>query len=78
MSLLTLIMSTIVFAIIIVAIFWVGIYVVLPIVLFFMLVSAVVSLIRDFIPEKREKRSKEYRQKNDKNQIIDVEFEEIK
>ena len=78
MSLLTLIVSTIVFAIIIIAIFWVGIYVVLPIVLFFMLVSAVVSLIRDFIPEKREKYSKEYHQKNDKNQIIDVEFEEIK
>lgn len=78
MSLLTLLISVFVFAVILIAIFWVGIYVVLPVVLFFMLVSAVVSLVSRFVPEKKEKTHQVHHKKNEQNQIIDVEYEEIK
>jgi len=78
MSILTLLISIVVFTVILVSIFWVGIYVVLPIVLFFMLLSAIISLISGFIPEKKEKPQKVHHQKNEENQIIDVEYEEIK
>ncbi len=78
MSVLALIISLFVFGIILIAIFWIGIYVVLPIVLFFTLVSAIVSLISGFVPEKKEKIHTIHHQKNEGNQIIDVEYEEIK
>ena len=64
--------------IIIVALVWVGFYVVFPIVLFFMVVSAIGSLIKEFMPCKKTTYSRENLQKNDENQIIDVEYEEIK
>ena len=78
MSVLTLLVSLVVFAVILIAIFWVGIYVVLPIVLFFMLVSAIVSLISGFVPEKRSATHKKGHEKIDDSRVIDVEFEEIK
>ena len=78
MSILTLLISMVVFAVILISIFWVGIYVVLPIVLFFMLVSAIISLISGFMPDKKEKAQTAHHQKSEENQIIDVEYEEIK
>ncbi len=78
MSILTLLISMVVFAVILISIFWVGIYVVLPIVLFFMLLSAIISLISGFVPDKKEKIHRVHHQKNQENQIIDVEYEEIK
>ena len=78
MNVLALLISMFVFAIVLIAIFWVGIYVVLPIVLFFTLVSAIVSLIREFMPEKKEKKDSTRHMDSGKSQIIDVEYEEIK
>ena len=57
---------------------WIGVYVALPLALFFMLVSAIGSLVKVFIPQKSKKHTTSYHQKNKENQIIDVEFEEIK
>ena len=78
MNVLALLISMFVFAIVLIAIFWVGIYVVLPIVLFFTLVSAIVSLIREFMPENKEKKDSTRHMDSGKSQIIDVEYEEIK
>jgi len=75
MSFLTFLISLFVFAMILVAIFWVGIYVVLPVVLFFMLVSAIVSLIGSFSNQKKVFKNQT---KSAHNQVIDVEYEEIK
>ena len=77
MSLISTIIAVGILAIIIVGIFWVGIYVVLPIVLFFMIISAIASLIRSFVPPRFQNRGHHIK-KNEENQIIDVEFEEIK
>lgn len=78
MSLLGMMIGFFIFCVIVISILWVGIYVVLPVVLFFVLVSAIISLISQFVPEKKEKPHKTYHQKNEENQIIDVEYEEIK
>ncbi|MBQ3695755.1 MAG: hypothetical protein II938_02135 [Alphaproteobacteria bacterium] len=77
MSLISTIIAVGILIVIITAIFWVGIYVVLPVVLFFMIVSAVVSLIRSFVPPRFQSRG-HHMKKSQENQIIDVEFEEIK
>lgn len=78
MNLLTLIISMVVFVVILIAIFWVGIYVVLPVVLFLMLISALATLFGKFVPRKPVKTTQRNHQKIEENQVIDVEFEEIK
>ena len=57
---------------------WVGVYVVLPIALLVAVVSAIGSLVKAFMPQKGRANSTRHVQKNKENQIIDVEFEEIK
>jgi len=78
MSFLTFLISFFVFAMILIAIFWVGIYVVLPVVLFFMLVSAIVSLVGSFSNHKHGRSFFKNHTKQVRDQVIDVEYEEIK
>jgi len=61
--------------------FWIGVYVVVPLILIGVLLSAIGSLVRFFMPEDKNLHTKSYFIKNEKskeNQIIDVEYEEIK
>ena len=78
MNPLALVLSVIILAICFFAIFWIGIYVVLPIALFFMLVSIVVSLLNKFNLSPKHDRYNTKHTKTAKAQIIDVEYEEIK
>ena len=60
---------------------WIGVYVVLPLFLIGLIVSAVVSIVRFFLPNPAQKTMHKHvfeHQKSEKNQIIDVEFEEVK
>ncbi|MBQ4471697.1 MAG: hypothetical protein II942_00400 [Alphaproteobacteria bacterium] len=60
---------------------WIGVYVVLPLFLIGLIVSAVVSIVRFFLPNPSQKTTHNRvfeHQKSEKNQIIDVEFEEVK
>ena len=76
----TLISASFVIAFIIIAV-WVGIYIALPVFLIFVLGSFVTSLVRAFA-FKNEKIepfvTKTHHRKSKENQIIDVEYEEIK
>ena len=74
MNFLTLLVGIVFLIILFVAAFWIGIYVVLPLALFFCVVSAIVSLIRAFMPKSRVVPHHEHTH----HKVIDVEFEEIK
>lgn len=77
MSVFSFLMGMILLSLIIVGLFWVGIYVVLPIILLWIVVSFSSSIIKNFVSKPNKK---EYinHQKIKQNQVIDVEFEEIK
>lgn len=62
------------FVLILLGIFWIGFYIVLPIVLLFVVVSFIVSLTKNFVPQKAHKSPSHHAQ----SRVIDVEFEEIK
>ena len=73
------IFAIIALAIILSAAFWIGIYVVLPLCLLGILGSVIASIVRAFIPNRPQPvHHLNAHQKNKENQIIDVEFEEIK
>ena len=74
MNFLALVISVVFLAVLLAAAFWIGIYVVLPLILLFCVVSAVASLIRVFLPKSAPVR----RHTSIQHQVIDVEFEEIK
>ncbi len=57
---------------------WVGFYIVLPLVLLFILGSAITSLLSVFMPKENKKHSQTHTRKMHQNQVIDVDFEEIK
>ena len=78
MSLISTLIALFLLGAVLVTLFWVGFYVVLPIVLFFIVVSAVVSMVKKFTPQTAVPKSSQSHQKNESNQIIDVEYEEIK
>ena len=77
MHLLTLIVGIVILGGLLGLALWVGLYVVLPVFLFLTLVSAALSLVRNFLPA-HCKRHVAHHQKAEKIQVIDVEFEEIK
>ena len=77
MNILTLIASIGATCLIIMLALWIGVYIVLPLVLCMAFVSAVVALIRSFMP-KRHTDVHSRKNKIKHNQVIDVEFEEIK
>ena len=77
MNILTLLVSVGVTCLIIMLALWVGIYIVLPLVLCMAFISAIVALIRSFMPKKQLGTAVK-RNKSRNDQVIDVEFEEIK
>jgi len=77
MNLLTLLVSIGVTCLIIMLALWVGVYIVLPLVLCMAFVSAIVALVRSFMP-KRHRNTHSRKNKIVHDQVIDVEFEEIK
>ena len=79
MTFLTVLLGAIFLILIVAGIVFVGFYVVLPIVLFCAICSAVGALIRMFMPQNKiQKRCARHPSQNQSDQIIDVEFEEIK
>ena len=65
----------------IVAAIWIGVYILLPLFLIGLVVSAIISIVRLFIPSSSSTAHSKHvfeHQKSEKNQIIDVEFEEVK
>ena len=72
------VLAIIFLAIILTAAFWIGLYVVLPLCLLGLLGSVIASIVRAFIPTKLKTAPHLHDQKIQENQIIDVEFEEIK
>ena len=77
MNLLSLIIGVIFFSLLVGAALWIGLYVVLPLALLFVFVSVMAALPRSFMPA-RSNRHVVSHSKSHQNQIIDVEFEEIK
>jgi len=77
MSAIAFFVALVVVCFVLAGIFWIGFYIVLPLVLLFVLVSAACALIDKFKLNSDLKNISK-KQKNDKNQVIDVEFEEIK
>ena len=77
MNIIAFFVALVIFCFILAAIFWIGFYIVLPIVLMAFLLSGASSLLKKFMsgPDKQPHAVK---QKNQQNQVIDVEFEEIK
>lgn len=74
MNFLTLFLGIFFLAILLISAVWIGVYVVIPLILLFCVVSAVASLVRVFIPKSRSAPH----HRVTKNTVIDVEFEEIK
>ena len=77
MNILTLLISIGVTCLIIMLAVWVGVYIVLPFVLCMAFVSAIVALVRSFMP-KQHRGTHSRKNKIMRDQVIDVEFEEIK
>ena len=77
MSVLSFLVCMILLSLVIAGLFWIGVYVVLPIVLLWIVVSFSSSIIKNFV-SKSDKKEYINHQKNKQNQVIDVEFEEIK
>ena len=77
MNIISFVVGLVIFSLILAGIFWVSFYIVLPLVLLVLVISFGTSLIKNFIysSEQREFRKNK---KNIENQVIDVEFEEIK
>ena len=62
----------------ILAAIWIGVYVVLPVFLLFLLISVIGGLFKKIVPFQFQNYFRRDFKKNKENQIIDVEFEEIK
>ena len=77
MNFLSFLIGVLIFSGLLVLAFWIGFYIVLPIVLIALIVSSISSLIKVFVPSSPKKQQRHYvLEKN--NRIIDVEFEEIR
>ena len=77
MNIISLIILLVVFSLILVGVFWIGFYIVLPLILFAALISFGASLIKNFMSKLGQKPSENLK-KVHQNQVIDVEFEEVK
>ena len=77
MNYLSFIVGFVVFCALLAIIGWVSFYVILPLMLVGVLLSAVGTLLKKVTSEKTQ-RSSHIKQKTQQNQVIDVEFEEIK
>lgn len=77
MNLIAFIIALFIFCLILAGIFWIGFYVVLPIVLVCVLLSAIGRVWQGCMPNV-EKKHLGKNKKIKQNQVIDVEFEEIK
>lgn len=77
MNFISFIIGLVIFCLVLGAILWIGFYVVLPLVIAAAVISFIASLARKWTHPK-EKSTIYHFQKNKQNQVIDVEFEEIK
>lgn len=77
MNIISFVVWLIVFSLVLAGVFWIGFYIILPLILFAALISFGASLIKKFMP-KFEQKSAENTKKIHQNQVIDVEFEEVK
>lgn len=77
MNFISFVIGLVIFCFVLAAVLWIGFYVVLPLVILAAAISFVVSLTRKWTHPK-EKNTSYHFQKNKQNQVIDVEFEEIK
>jgi len=74
MNILLFVLWIMIFALILAGVLWIGFYVVLPLVLLFLLISFISSLAKNLAPQQFRKAHKHQQ----KQHVIDVEFEEIK
>jgi len=77
MNFLTGLIAVVFLAIILAAALWIGVYVVLPLILLSLIVSAIVAIIKSFMPAAPQ-RHKADRVLHNTEKIIDVEYEEVK
>lgn len=77
MNILGLLITGAIFVAIVTLIIWVGIYIALPIMLLMLVASAIGAIIKAFLPSKPQHPYASQKHHNNEN-VIDVEFKEIK